>query len=247
VNGDGADDVFVGAPGHSSDTGRAYYYKGYDDTDADGDTYNATDDCDDTNPAIHPGAVEVCDAANADEDCNGVADDAAATGQSTFYADSDSDNYGDPANPISACDAPEGYVVDKTDCDDTKYAVNPKATEVCNGFDDNCDGSTDGDDAEEPLIWYEDADGDGYPNPDSSTTQCAQPDGYVKLGEDDDCDDNDATSHPYAEEVAGDGIDQDCDGADLPDEGGCKGCASGGPGPAWLLGLAALGVLRRRR
>ncbi|HNH49824.1 MAG TPA: putative metal-binding motif-containing protein, partial [Myxococcota bacterium] len=33
-------------------------------------------DCDDSDSTIHPGAIEVCDATRADEDCNGVADDA---------------------------------------------------------------------------------------------------------------------------------------------------------------------------
>ena len=32
------------------------------------------DDCDDTNPAAHPGGTEVCD--GADNDCNGIVDDA---------------------------------------------------------------------------------------------------------------------------------------------------------------------------
>lgn len=42
-------------------------------------------------------------------------------------------------------------------------------------------------------------------------------DGYSA---DDDCDDGDATVHPDAEEVPYDGIDQDCDGADLDDVDG---------------------------
>jgi len=42
--------------------------------DRDGDGH-ACIDCDDTNPAIHPGAAEVCD--GKDNDCNGIADDAA--------------------------------------------------------------------------------------------------------------------------------------------------------------------------
>ena len=46
------------------------------------------------------------------------------------------------------------------DCDDTQNAINPGATEVCNGVDDNCNGQID-----EGLAtqnYYTDADGDGY-------------------------------------------------------------------------------------
>jgi hypothetical protein len=246
VNGDGAPDVLLGTPTYADSTGRAWYYRGYDATDADADGFNATDDCDDTNATIFPGAVEVCDDANADEDCNGLADDAAAAGQTTFYADADRDNFGDAGAAVTACDAPPDHVTDATDCDDTRYAVHPGATEICNALDDNCDGSTDGADAAEPLVWYEDADGDTYPNPEVSTESCQQPDGYVKLGEDDDCDDQDAGAHPYADEIAGDGIDQDCDGADPAAEKKC-GCANGGQAPGWLIALlGAAGLVRRR-
>jgi hypothetical protein len=61
-------------------------------------------DCDDTNAAISPAAVEICDALNLDENCNGLTNDAdpTVTGQSTFYADTDGDGYGDPLNALLA-------------------------------------------------------------------------------------------------------------------------------------------------
>jgi hypothetical protein len=61
----------------------------------------------------------------------------------TFYRDADGDGHGNVADPRSACSAPGGYVTDKTDCDDAAAAINPAATEVCNGKDDNCDGNRD--------------------------------------------------------------------------------------------------------
>ncbi len=62
----------------------------------------------------------------------------------TFYADTDGDGYGDSKTAILACTPPSGYVADKTDCDDKNAAVHPKATEVCNLIDDDCDGVVDG-------------------------------------------------------------------------------------------------------
>jgi len=48
---------------------KTYFYQ---DRDADG--YPSNEDCDDNNPAVHPGAPELCD--KLDNDCNGVIDDA---------------------------------------------------------------------------------------------------------------------------------------------------------------------------
>ncbi len=84
-------------------------------------------DCDDTDPAIHPNATEVCDAADRDEDCDGLADDADPnvdpTTQRTVYTDTDGDGLGDAVAPVAVCDLQPGFVENRDDCDDTTAAV----------------------------------------------------------------------------------------------------------------------------
>lgn len=62
------------------------------------------------------------------------------------------------------------------------------------------------------ATWYEDADGDGYGNAAIPQDAASQPPGHVADGSD--CDDTDPEVHPGADDVCGDGIDQDCDGGD---------------------------------
>jgi hypothetical protein len=83
--------------------------------------------------------AETCD--GLDNNCDGSTDEGV---KNIYYEDSDDDGYGNPASTTEACTAPEGYVEDSTDCDDSAGSVNPGADEVCdNGVDDNCDLSTD--------------------------------------------------------------------------------------------------------
>ena len=110
--------------------------------DNDGDGYNVSQgDCDD-NPAtggtINPGALEACN--GVDDNCNGQIDEGVKT---TFYADADSDGYGNVSVTSQACSAPSGYVSDQTDCNDASSTVHPYATETCNGVDDNCNSQID--------------------------------------------------------------------------------------------------------
>ncbi len=61
----------------------------------------------------------------------------------TWYEDADGDGFGNVTVSLLACDQPTGYVSNDTDCDDGNNQINPAATEVCNGIDDNCDGTPD--------------------------------------------------------------------------------------------------------
>lgn len=118
------------------------------------------------------------------------------------------------------------------DCDDSDPLTYPGADDVCDGIDRDCN----------PDVPEEfDEDGDGYPS-------C------------DDCNDRRDTTYPGAPEVCGNGIDENCDGEDSPNEacegspgddddesgGGC-GCASGAGGAGGLGLVVLVGLAARRR
>ena len=187
-------------------------------------------DCDDADAGFNPGALEEDCADPNDYNCDG----------SVGYVDADGDGF-------AAC----------AECDDGAAGVHPDADERCDGVDNDCDGTVDVDAIDAPT-WYVDADGDGYTGADT-VTDCAQPEGYAAApSEDADCDDSSSVVFPGGDELPGDGIDQDCDGADGeigrvvedPEPPGdlLCGCATTGPaGPLWALGsLAALLAVRRR-
>jgi hypothetical protein len=90
----------------------------------------------------------------------------------------------------------DGYNKD-LDCDDSNSKVNPGATEVCNGIDDDCDGSVD---EGVKTTYYHDADGDTYTNNSDTQEVCSDPDGsgtaWLSASTANDCDDNDVLEHP---------------------------------------------------
>jgi len=168
-------------------------------------------DCDDGDNSINPGATEICDPSNTDEDCNGAADDAdvSPTGLFTWYRDADSDAYGWASTTTPACDQPSGYVSNDDDCDDSSSTINPDATEtVGDGVDYDCDGTE---------LCYDDDDNDGWLDTSgdtraSSDTDCS--DSYEGSSSDptSDCDDTNSSIHPGASESACSGVDYDCSG-----------------------------------
>ncbi|MFT5583669.1 MAG: hypothetical protein ACI9VR_001249 [Cognaticolwellia sp.] len=107
----------------------------------------------------------------------GGAQETADCDPSQWYPDFDGDGFGDSAHSFSACSAPANYVADALDCDDTNSAVNPSATEVCNGIDDNCDGNLDDASALDALTWFADSDGDGFGNAEIPALHCSPIDG----------------------------------------------------------------------
>jgi len=95
------------------------------------------------------------------------------------------------------------------DCDDGDPAVHPQADEACNGIDDDCDGDVD--EGHPTSTWYADTDGDGYGDPEAPLEACAAPADHMQDASD--CDDEDDTTHPGADETCGDAQDNDCNGA----------------------------------
>ncbi|MCB9794157.1 MAG: FG-GAP repeat protein [Alphaproteobacteria bacterium] len=94
------------------------------------------------------------------------------------------------------------------DCDDSDAAIHPGQDEVCDGIDNNCDGTVDTD-AIDLLTFYQDRDGDGIGGPQYTERACEPSSGYVERS--DDCDDRDATAYPGAPELCDD-VDNNCNG-----------------------------------
>jgi hypothetical protein len=96
-------------------------------------------DCDDTTRNRNPGRADDCTGtASVDDDCDARLDEAVL--RTTYYRDSDGDTFGDRAVAMQLCGPMSGWTTNPNDCDDTRSAVRPTASEVCaNGLDDDCD------------------------------------------------------------------------------------------------------------
>ncbi|MDB4587576.1 choice-of-anchor B family protein [bacterium] len=100
-------------------------------------------DCNDSEATVYPAAPELCDFF--DNDCDGELNEGLPT--SIFYADTDNDGYGSAFNTVAFCLAPVGFVDNNLDCNDGNPAVYPGAAPTAQGYDNNCDGVVDADEA----------------------------------------------------------------------------------------------------
>jgi hypothetical protein len=161
-----------------------------------GCTATPGDDCDDANFTTHAGAAEVCN--GIDDDCSALTAD--GSGESWY-------NQGTSCG-LGKCDGNTGVLTCQAGAQvDTCNPYAGAVSESCNdatgydGSDNNCDGTTDLD-----CNSYCDQDGDNY----TSHEIC------VSAGElPGDCDDTSADINPGKEDIACDGIDQDCSTADF--------------------------------
>lgn len=201
--------------------------------DADNDGWTACGgDCDDTDPAIHPGAVERPDNST-DDDCDDEEGeppddpDADLDGDGVSISDGDcldTDPLIAPGleeQPNQIDDDCDGFIDEGTelydddgdglaeidgDCDDSDVLVVPGAEESQNDIDDDCDGLVD-----EGSFVFDD-DGDGY----------AEIEGTIEA----DCDDTDPWVSPDRIEDC-DGVDNDCDGTiDEGEDGTARGACT---------------------
>jgi len=231
------------------------------------------DDCDDADPSLYAGAPELCN--GVDDDCDGVVPDVEidADGDGLAECEGDCDD-SDPWMDLTDGDG-DGYTRCDGDCDDDDPALNlddldgdgwsncagdcdddagdryPGAPELCNGVDDDCDGAVPGDEIDDDGDHSSECEGDCDDSDPSLNNGDIDGDGFSSC--DGDCDNADPDVYPGAEDVAGDGVDSDCDGSDAPSEpddgdwgppegGGC-GCQSSPAGAGFAALLLALKIL----
>ncbi|HAK79936.1 MAG TPA: hypothetical protein DCM71_24270, partial [Runella sp.] len=145
-------------------------------------------DCNDNDVKINPGATEVCN--DIDDNCDGRTDEGFQIVR--YYFDPDGDGFGESGAFRDIC-GPQGFYTATVggDCNNDDNKVYPGAPELCDGKDNNCNGTTD-----EGVIttYYADVDQDGFGNPNVSQQACSPPSGYVT--DNTDCNDGNALEKP---------------------------------------------------
>ncbi len=198
------------------------------DADDDNDGEPDITDCSELDDTIYNGAPEVSDD-GVDQDCNGF--DTVAC-----FEDLDQDGFGSASIVLAndgLCDTDEQESGNSDDCDDSEVTVYPGNPEVCDGLDNDCDGSVPADESDDDGDGWmpcagDCSDGDAVRYPGNTEVcdgvdndcdlllpgneQDADVDGWMEC--EGDCNPSVATVFPGAAEVSDDGVDQDCSGAD---------------------------------
>ena len=131
-----------------------------------------------------------------------------------LFADRDGDGFGGE-KAVFDYDCPDddaiptGYSRKGGDCNDNNRYVNPKAEELCNGIDDNCDGIVDPENAKDCNRYYKDKDYDGF-GTDEHRCLCVS-EGDFRALERGDCNDSNQKIHPDAKEICNE-LDDNCNG-----------------------------------
>jgi hypothetical protein len=124
-----------------------------------------------------------------------------------YYHDYDGDGVGAVSSGYTVnCSLPQYYAPSGLDCNDNDPKINPNAPEVCDSKDNNCDGQVD---ENLPIVTYcTDADGDGHGVSGHQTMMGCRPARGFGLC-DNDCNDQDPTIYPTAQELCN-GRDDNC-------------------------------------
>ncbi|MFM9422821.1 MAG: hypothetical protein RIR06_1282 [Bacteroidota bacterium] len=125
-----------------------------------------------------------------------------------YFQDADGDGEGNLTVSTLSCNSVSGYVLNFDDCDDSNQFIGSAAGELCNDFDDNCNGLID--EELEVYVFYADLDADGY-GFGAEQLGCIMPLTGVSSNNLD-CDDANAEINPSIAEIQGNQIDEDCDG-----------------------------------